>query len=814
MGCLAMAVQSHAGVPKNRQYPQFQVGPTGIIATIEPGFQVTVAEAQPGTAAAGKLDKGDVITHANGRTIGSADDPRVPLGRAITEAEGGDGRLTLTIKRGGQAREVTLTIPAIGAYSDTWPLDCKKSQHIIRQTAEKLVAAQDEGGWYRIDRRELRSSLNGCLATLFLMSTGNEKYAPNVKRYVHAMAKAVEANPTGSSWHLGYQLILMGEYYLRTGDRAVLPAMTKLCARTPEGQIAGSWGHYMDDKSVGYVQSGQMNSAGVTVFLGLAMARECGITVAEDTFMEALKFFYRMPGHGSICYGDHRSEIYADTNGRNAAIACAMALLDGEVYQMSAQHLAMLIADSYYAHEFGHTGGGFNVIWRGIATMFLPENQRHRYRRHMQELAWYYDLCRLPDGSFRILPSPATRYSGKDWGFAVGLTYTAPLRNLRITGAPKTRFSAKEPPLPALPWGTVRDTIFLQSDYCKGYGKEVEPPHVIYKKVTGKEKLSPEYAAKQLRHFNPMIRTWAAYKLAEINTETAYDAIVKALQDPDPRVRRAGCDGISRYTNWGRSHRETIPPAVVSKKFVADIEAMLKDPKAAWWEIDGALWALGYAEPADIRRNMRIIHKFAAHAEWYLRESAYWAMVGLGKQISDAEFLFLGDMYTRSSQVFERSSYDAGINWLVRSARVDLDDATLAAYVRKIGNSLHSALLAGGYDPMAARHEATHRIMMTLDRFKEPPYALIIPDFLAYLKTWTPEYQHSYWLITGNKWQKGLCRIALDLGDKGRPLINALRECHKKTPPKKDRENGQMTETRNALEKALAEYDEKYGRNK
>ncbi len=811
MCCLVIATRSQAEVPKNRQYPQFHIGPTGIVATIEPGFHVTVVDTQIDTPAAGKFQEGDVITKANGRILKDSTDPRVPLGRAITEAEGNDGRLTLTIDRDGKTRQVVLTVPAIGAYSNTWPLHCKKSEHIIRTVSDLLIASQNQKGWYEFDGRETRTSLTGCLATLFLLSTGSDASMPNVKRYVHALAAEAEKNPTTSSWHLGYQLILMGEYYLKTGDRTVLPAMTKLCAKTPEGQIAGSWGHYMDDKAVGYVQSGQMNSAGVTVFLGLALARECGITAAEDTFMKALVFFYRMPGHGSICYGDHRAEIYADTNGRNAAIACAMTLFAGDVYQMSAQHLAMLIADSYYAHEFGHTGGGFNVIWRGIATMLLPEDQRHRYRRHMAELSWYYDLCRLHDGSFRILPSPETRYSGKDWGFAMGLTYTAPLRNLRITGAPKTRFSAEPAPLPALPWGTARDNVFLQSDYCKGYGQEIDPPHVIFEKVNGKEKLSAAYAAKQMRHFNPMIRTWAAYKLAELNTGESYAAFAGALKHPDPRVRRAACDGISHYTNWGRTHRETIPRAVVSEKFVPHIEAMLKDSKAAWWEIDGALWALGYAEAADIRRNMDVIKRYAAHPEWYLRESAYWSLVGLGNKITGAEFLFLGDMYTRSRHVFERSSYDAGINYLVRSAKIDLNDSTIADYVRKIGKSTHSALLAGGYDPMAARHEATHRIMMTLDRFKNPPYRLIIPDFIEYLKRWTPEYQHSYWLITGNKWQPGLCKIALDLGKSGRPLIEALRKCSEKIPPAKNRENGQLTETRKALAEALAEYDKKYG---
>ena len=589
--CLLAAAVTYAGaatVNPGKQYPRFQIGASGIWATIEPGLLVTVADTQAGTPAVGKVSKGDVIVTANGRPTAVAD-PRVPLGEALGDAEATDGKLTLTVKRGGEQKQVVIDIPVLGPYSSTWPLNCAKSKAIVKQTAEKLVKGQGEDGMFTSNGRSMGGGLTGCMGALFLMSTGDDAYMPNVRKFVYAMAKQAQANPTGSSWHLGYQLIIMGEYYLRTGDRKVLPAMRVLSAKTLQGQIAGSWGHGMTNTSVGYVQSGQMNSAGVTVFLGLCLARECGITEAKVPFQRAMVFFYRMPGHGSICYGDHRAEIYVDTNGRNEAIACAMSLLDGQVYQMEAKHLAMLVADSYFAPEAGHTGGGFNIIWRGIATVLLGADQQRRYRRHMARMKWYYDLCRLPGGSFKILPSPATRYSGDDWGYQVGLTYTAPLHNLRITGAARTEYSVKAPPLPALPWGTPRDKVFLQSDYCKGYGAEDDPPDVIYGKLTGKEPVSVEYAARQMRHFSPMIRTWASYKLAAVQNDEAYDAIVEALNDADPRVRRAGCDAISGYTNWGRGSFGKIPREVVTAKCMPAIEKMLNDPDAAIWEIDGAL---------------------------------------------------------------------------------------------------------------------------------------------------------------------------------------------------------------------------------
>ena len=82
-----------------------------------------------------------------------------------------------------------------------------------------------------------------------------------------------------------------------------------------------------------------------------------------------------------------------------------------------------------------------NVLWRGLCAVHVPENMQHHYRRHMDELRWYYELCRHPAGGFRMLPTKKgeSRYTAQEWGMCIGLTYTAPWRNLRITGAKPTR---------------------------------------------------------------------------------------------------------------------------------------------------------------------------------------------------------------------------------------------------------------------------------------------------------------------------------------------------------------------------------------
>jgi len=796
-------------VSDNKPYPAFQVGVTGVWVSIEPGHVMTVQRVEDGTPGVGKVQPGDIVVSANGRAI-EGEDPRVPLGAAITEAEAVDGTVAFTLMRDGNRVEAEIVVPALGRYADGWPTGCEKSEYIVDHAAQRLAAMQDADGWF--DARQ-RGGLTQCLAALFLLSTGDDAYADSIERFAHALAAQLGERPGSSVWHLGYQVIFLSEYYLDTGDRSVLPALTNLCRAAAEGQSAGSWGHHLGNEAVGYVQSGMMNSAGVTMFLGLTLARECGVTVSEEAFQKSLVFFYRMVGHGSVCYGDHRAEIYADTNGRNAAIAAAFAVLGEAPYTQAAEHLALMVADSYFGHEMGHTGGGFNVIWRGTVLPLLPVDYAANTQRHMAELAWYYDLCRTPDGGFRMLPSAPsgeTRYANDDWGHGVGLTYTAPRRTLRITGRPRTEHSVATPALDPLPWGTPSDTAFFGTEHATGYGDDDEPPHVTFAKITGRDPLPVEYCTTLLRHYNPVFRTFAGRKLAELRSEAAYDAIEAALQHDDPRVRRAACDAISSYNNWGRNgHGAGLPRDVVSERFVPHLEAILNDEAAAFWETDGALWALSVALPEDIRRNMAHVHRYAQHDEWYLRESAYWVVVGLCDAMTGEEFLFLADMFVDSRHVYERSSYDGGINFLLNRVRLDLDDETIAAYVQKLGDCTRSIAIAAGYDEMAARHEAVHRVMMVLARFDDPPYELIAKDLADYLADWTPDNQHSAWLVSGNKWQPGLAQIAGEMGAAGRPLIVALNECDARS--QWDERNAQQVAARDKLREAVAAYEAAHG---
>jgi Family of unknown function (DUF6288) len=133
-------------------------GPVGIgIDLKRPGFTMEICNVEKGSPAeaTGKLKKGQIIESINGKVFKEID-PRILLGDIITEAEAADGKINLKIKDLG---DVLVTIPVLGAYSPTWPLNCKKSDKIVRGLAD-LLAKDEKPKWGSV---------------IFLLSTGEEK---------------------------------------------------------------------------------------------------------------------------------------------------------------------------------------------------------------------------------------------------------------------------------------------------------------------------------------------------------------------------------------------------------------------------------------------------------------------------------------------------------------------------------------------------------------------------------------------------------------------------------------------------------------
>ncbi len=784
-----------------KAYPTFSVGVTGLKVSIEKGLAVTVQGAVPGSPAEGRFTRGQVVTGVNGQTFAD-NDPLVMLGEALGAAEAADGKLSFSLADG---KTVAVSVPVLGAYGSTWPLDCEKSLKIIDETRRFILAGDllDGGG------------IPNMLAGLFLMSTGEQEDLEAVV----PMIKRIAAKPTvdgGSNWPRGYQGILMAEYYLRTGDAGVLPGLKKLCDGTEVSQYLGGWSHGGTAKaqSMGYVQGGMMNPAGAPILTALILAKECGVEVKEHVFSSALLLFYRFAGHAAVPYGDHRPENWMSCNGKNGMLAAGLQLLPQAPYSQAGKHLSLDMADSYRWVRAGHTGGGFDVIWRSITAHMVPSNRRKHYRSCLRRLAWYYDLSRQPDGGFSMVGEG--RYGGTAWGTGgMGMLYTAPLHKLRITGMPPTRLS-KKVAVPARPWGNAADEVFLSTDHCQGFGPEELEIHEIFAAVDRGDKAA---CVKMLKHYSPVIRAQAAKKLAGLQ---AVEELTAALEHTDPRVRRSVCEGISNDGGFfrgleGRS-KSALTPEQVSAAFVPYFVRTLKAPDVALWETDGVLYAFSKARPEDIRANLDLITPWLEHEDWYLRESAFYAMLGLRDTIEPEELFTMAEVFAAEKHSKAQINYAGAFKYLFQKLKVKWPEEDEERFAKIVAKQMTDPKIPDNMGE-PARQQCVFKAAMLLKGMDKTVHKALRDEYARYLETWMPNTQHSIWLVAGSRWTIPMSTVLASMGEEGKVLcqamkatIEAIESGERKIPDRDPGTGGAHERILPTLKKAVDDWEAKYGK--
>ncbi len=607
-------------------------GPVGIgIELHQPAFVMKVKNVEPGSPAAttGKLKPGQIIETINGEKLHDID-PRIQLGNVITAAEASDGQVKFMVKDtpAAAAQEVVVNIPVLGTYSATWPMNCPKSDKIVRGLADYLAKPDSDRGF-------------GGIGMLFLLGTGEEKDIEPVRQWVRGMA---DKTPSRYSWNLGYGGIPLCEYYLRTGDPEALPVIQKWVDTAVAAEYLGGWSQRGGAGNVDYGGGGgHLNAGGTAVVTFLMLSRECGAKVPDDTFNRVLPHFYRWAGRGTNPYGDNVPEGGLVDNGKNGNLAFAMAAAaaltpDGEnsVYGGARDAAALT---SFYTTTFmlhGHTGGGIGEIWRSASMSLLADKRPQMYRSFLDTRRWHYELSRRFNGSFGILDG--ARYDSEDWGAGYALTYIVPRKTLRVTGAKPTKFS-KQYKLPERPWGTKADDAFASiepatmADGTKpGFSHEtvaVDSGRPLLERFS-KPDVDDATIRRYTHHPDNFVRGVAANKAMGMNSfylsppkpagEVRTKLAMELLYSPDARVRRAMLTAISaRFTGEELT-------AFLGSKGCDDVIAMLRDPAESWWV---KVAALGVVQrwPADaVLPHVDLILGFLKHEEWWLQNAALSAL--------------------------------------------------------------------------------------------------------------------------------------------------------------------------------------------
>ncbi len=522
--------------------------------------QIRITAVAKGSPADGVLETGDVILGVAGGMFQS--DPRVEFGRALTaaETEAARGQLKLTRWRDGRTQEVVVKLPVLGTYSATAPYDCKKSARILQMGCKALAERMKQPDYERS-----QSPITRSLNALALLASGESEYLPLVKRETE-WASGYSVNSM-ATWYYGYVLTLLAEYQLATGDKTFEDGLRRIAMEAANGQsIVGSWGHKFagpDGRLVGY---GMMNAPGLPLTTALILAREAGvkepqIDLAIDRSAKFLRFYI---GKGAIPYGDHHPWIQTHEDNGKCGMTAVMFNLMGE--EKGTEFFArMSLASHGPERDTGHTGNFWNMTWAMPAVALSGPQAAGAWMREFG--AWYYDLARGWDGSFRHQGPPQPRPDSTGRWDATGaylLAYAMPLKKIHLTG--------KSPSIaPQLDAETVAQTL------RDGRGWSNSDRNSAY------DSLKTDQLLERLSSWSPIVRERAASALAR-RQDVAVEPIVKLLESPDLNTRLGACKALGQF-------RDRAAPAVPALRDTLKADDM-------WLRLEAAAALAGIGEPA------------------------------------------------------------------------------------------------------------------------------------------------------------------------------------------------------------------------
>ena len=416
--------------------------------------QIQVREVDAGSPADGAFLVGDLILGASGTASAPIPfdlDARRALAAAIADAESQTpAELKLIRWRSGVQDVVTLTLRSMGAYSATAPYNCPKSEKILEEGMDYYYTSESSGR-YRMGALSLLAAQDDFFPdrALYLQEAENEARALSKNASeLEALRNYTASTGYPTPWGRAHELILLGEYYLITGDTQVFPTIEALAINIAKGAshfgtVAHSLRQGPYDGSNNYrpvnTGYGVVNSIGMPCLLGVQLAKQCGVTdpVVDEMIERAKMFYASYANRGAIPYGEH--EPFDARHENNGKSGLAAIVLDNDpTYEEQAEFFVqMALASGDTDRDVGHTGAYFNYLW---APLGVQRGGPSAVQEYFKKISWMLDLHRRWDGGFDYDSYSENRapngneYYNFRMSTAVLLTYALPLESLHITG--------------------------------------------------------------------------------------------------------------------------------------------------------------------------------------------------------------------------------------------------------------------------------------------------------------------------------------------------------------------------------------------
>ncbi|MDT8390349.1 MAG: DUF6288 domain-containing protein [Lentisphaeria bacterium] len=474
------------------------LGPTGLRVTPF-GPNLFVNNAYAGSPADGRILHGDYLYAVNGKPFVKSGDKDIYLqiADAITEAEKGkrpfggadprshqdattglsdstgrngsplksnavteeaNGLISFDLLRKDKKMTVELQLEVLGTYSVTAPYNCPKTDRIVAN-AEAYLARY--GGV--VPGHPAFADADA----MFLLAAGSPEYQGLVRRHVYNRIAKTDLNTPidpdgrasqGGPWDLSADILLISEYYLATGDKAVLPYLRHKCDGLTSIQIRpldeeGPWPEVQPGQTGGWrhnfyggAKYGTMPAIGVPAAIGYHLAREAGVQYDFVGYERAAQWFLHNGAKvGSIGYGYHATPVTTGNNpdperlregnlgAGNGGVGGAAILFDLRGDGPVARTCSLVATHTYNNTWYAH-GGHF---WLNLYTpLGAKVAGRKQFEFFMKGNRGYQELHRMHDHS---------RQQDRVFGAGQYLAYVAPRERLRILGAHESVFAPNPP---------------------------------------------------------------------------------------------------------------------------------------------------------------------------------------------------------------------------------------------------------------------------------------------------------------------------------------------------------------------------------
>ncbi|NQZ58986.1 MAG: hypothetical protein HRT88_16160, partial [Lentisphaeraceae bacterium] len=346
-------------------------------------------------------------------------------------------------------KTIEFKIPKIGSFGDTFDPNCEKVRHYSAMLAHRLAVQQcPDGSWPKV-KSYTPPGFYTAMCGLALMSTGDPSYKEHIKKaayYVaHCGKNSIFSYPRGlTAW-------FVGEYYLRTQDKGILPAYSAILKRGESNLVVGPIaGHKVRP---GYSGDGWIGGSGV-IATAFAIAEHTPVKFARGTAAKMLKCIQSISDQGSTPYGRTAGKGRFDLNsfwrGQSSCAGTgpyfiATKINGGSKFFHDVTTRRFTTAP-YGDVDFGHATHTLPFIFGSVAISLCGEEY---HRANMESFLWKLTTHRGFDGLIVSNANPLEYHTGeiimgKPW-FSTGawlFLLNAHKRNLASTG--KKQYMAKQ----------------------------------------------------------------------------------------------------------------------------------------------------------------------------------------------------------------------------------------------------------------------------------------------------------------------------------------------------------------------------------